>query len=88
MVEPELCRSTEAPDAHRMDLQNVFAFVQMIGGAAPPITIVGCEPSAASESIGLSPPVREAVVPAAAVIRRLVGEALAGHDVFERRSTV
>ena len=47
-----------------MNLQDVFALVGMIGGTAPPITIVGCEPSAADEDICLTQPVRDAVEPA------------------------
>jgi hydrogenase maturation protease len=85
VLEPEVHGSNAAPDAHRMDLENVFSFVRMIGGDAAPITIVGCEPCAADETMGLTGPVRAAVLPAAELVRRLVGEALA-QDVHERRS--
>src|SRR5271155_2422480 len=61
VIEPELRATGGAPDAHRMDLENVFAFVQMIGGDMPPITIVGCEPLATGEEMELSEPVRQAV---------------------------
>jgi hydrogenase maturation protease len=86
VIEPEMRFSGEAPDAHRMDLQNVFSFVQMIGGEAAPITLVGCEPSSAGEGIGLSPPVLDAVTPAAELVRRLVGDAFGGQDIHDRRS--
>lgn len=86
VIEPDMQIPTAAPDAHRMDLQNVFAFVNLIGGRPPPITIVGCEPSSADENVGLTQPVRDAVVPAVELVRRLVGEALAGYDLEGRRS--
>jgi hydrogenase maturation protease len=88
VLEPEVPASSTAPDGHRMDLQNVFAFVQMIGGEAPPITIVGCEPAAGDEDIRLTQAVRDAVAPAVELVRRLVGEALAGNGLSERRSVV
>jgi hydrogenase maturation protease len=74
VIEPDVAAPATAPDAHRMDLENVFAFMRTIGGEAPPITIVGCEPSAAEEEIGLSDPVRNAVQPAADLVRRLVAD--------------
>jgi hydrogenase maturation protease len=74
VIEPDLSGPVAAPDAHRMDLENVFAFLRTIGGEAPPITIVGCEPSAAEEQIGLSESVQSAVQPAAELVRRLVAE--------------
>jgi hydrogenase maturation protease len=76
VVKPELSETSTAPDPHRMDLENVFAFLKLTGGEAPPITIVGCEPSAAGEVMGLTEPVRAAVRPAVDLIRRLVREAL------------
>jgi len=85
VAEPEMSDAGGAPDAHRMDLQNVFALIRMIGGEPPPITIVGCEPSGIEETIGLSEPVADAVLPAVELVRRLVSEALAGEDELERR---
>ncbi len=87
-IEPDVRLSGTTPDAHRMDLENVFAFVKTIGGDLPPITIVGCEPSAAEETIGLSHAVRAAVESAAQVVRRLVRDALDAHDSLQRRSPV
>ncbi len=86
VIEPELSVPLAAPDAHRMDLENVFAFVRMIGGEAPPITLLGCEPSGAAEEIGLTDPVRQAVRPAVEVLRRLVRDALAAADSCQVRS--
>jgi len=86
VVEPELTETDAAPDAHRMDLENVFAFLKLTGGEAPPITIVGCEPSTAGEVIGLSEPVRAAVRPAAELIRRLIREMLGSSAQNSTRS--
>jgi hydrogenase maturation protease len=72
VIEPDLNVAGASPDAHRMDLQNVFAFVRTLGGEPPPVTLVGCEPSAACEGIGLSEPVARAVEPAAEIVRKLV----------------
>jgi hydrogenase maturation protease len=77
VIEPELPATDAAPDPHRMDLENVFAFIRTIGGQPPPITIVGCEPSGTGEEIGLTEPVRRAIGPAAGIVRRLVTESLA-----------
>jgi hydrogenase maturation protease len=87
VLEPEIRDTGAAPDAHRMDLESVFALVRTIGGDPPPITIVGCEPSQAQEEIELTKPVREAVRPAVELIRRLVTQALAGGGEALARST-
>lgn len=75
VIEPEMTGSSSAPDAHRMDLEQVLAFVRSIGGELPPITLVGCEPSGTEPGIGLSAPVRDAVDPAVRTIRRLIKNA-------------
>jgi hydrogenase maturation protease len=80
LIEPGAPPREVAPDAHRMDLENVLAFVRLLGGEAPPITLVGCEPLEIEDAIGLSPPVREQVEPAAELVRRLVTETLAAND--------
>ncbi|MDQ2908477.1 MAG: hypothetical protein M3R44_03900, partial [Candidatus Eremiobacteraeota bacterium] len=79
VIEPEPVVSGETPDAHRMDLQNVFASVGMLGGELPPLTIVGCEPATVEDGIGLSPAVERAVDAALPLIRRIVAAAL-GHE--------
>jgi hydrogenase maturation protease len=86
VIEPGPPASPVVPDAHRMDLENVFAFLRVIGGEAPPITLVGCEPSSADETMGLSPPVRDAVAPAADLVRRLLTETLAAAERGEKES--
>jgi hydrogenase maturation protease len=54
----------------------VFAFVRRLGGEAPPVQIVGCEPQTVDDGIGLSAPVTAAVEPAAALVRKLIARAL------------
>lgn len=88
VIEPDVGKPAMAPDAHRMDLENVFAFVRTIGGEPPPITLVGCEPSGTAEEIGLSDPVRRAVQPAVDLVRRLVAETLEAPLGGAQRSTV
>jgi hydrogenase maturation protease len=74
VIEPEVGASGAAPDAHRMDVQNVFAFLRVLDGEPPPIAIVGCEPETTEPGIGLSPAVTRSVAPAAALVRRLLAE--------------
>jgi hydrogenase maturation protease len=77
VIEPDLAAPGPPPDAHRMDLQNVFAFVRTLGGDPPAIEIVGCEPLDVDEGIGLSEPVAAAIEPALALVRRRIALALA-----------
>jgi hydrogenase maturation protease len=72
VLEPDPADQGGTPDAHGMDLRNVFAFVRTLGAEAPPVTLVGCEPAAVDEGIGLSPIVTAAVDRAAALVRQLV----------------
>jgi hydrogenase maturation protease len=74
VIEPEVDVTGAAPDAHRMDVQNVFAFVRMLDGEPPPITIVGCEPETTEPGMGLSAAVTGSIAPAAALVRRLLAE--------------
>ncbi len=74
VIEPEVGAAGAAPDAHRMDVQNVFAFLRLLEGEPPPVVIVGCEPATVEPGIGLSAPVSAAVAPAAALVRRLLDE--------------
>lgn len=77
VIEPDVaCAGGPSPDAHRMDLQNVFAFVRTLGGTPPPIELVGCEPACVDEGIGLSDPVAAAVGPAVALVRERIARAL------------
>ncbi len=74
VIEPEVDAAGAAPDAHRMDVQNVFAFLRMLDGEPPPLTIVGCEPATLEPGMGLSAAVARSVAPAAALVRRLLAE--------------
>jgi hydrogenase maturation protease len=83
VIEPDTGAPGPPPDAHRMDLANVFAFVKTLGEKAPPIEIVGCEPQTLDEGIGLSEPVAAAIAPAIALVRKLVARALAAPPLRE-----
>jgi len=76
VIEPDPSAEGPPPDAHRMDVQNVFAFVRTLGGSAPPVEIVGCEPFDTGEGIGLSEPVAAAIEPAVELVRRRIAHAL------------
>lgn len=76
VVEPSPPEDAGAPDAHRMDLANVFALLKMLGGEAPPILIVGCEPATVEGGLGLSPAVANAVEAALPLVRRVAADAL------------
>ena len=86
VIEPSEPASRSIPDAHRMDLENVFAFLRTIGGEAPPITLVGCEPADIGETMELSPPVRDTIAPAADLVRRLLRETLAATQSGQKGS--
>ena len=70
VIEPDPVAPGDVADAHRMDIQNVFAFVRTLGGEAPPVVLVGCEPHTLDEGIGLSATVADAVVAALPLVRR------------------
>jgi hydrogenase maturation protease len=80
VIEPDPSARGDAPDAHRMDIGNVFAFVRMLGGEPPPVKILGCEPQTIDEGIGLSPAVSQAVARALPLVRRLVSEGTQSHE--------
>ena len=65
-----------APDAHRMDVGNVFGFVRMLEGEPPPVTIVGCEPESLGEGDDLSATMARAVETALPLVRRVVRDIL------------
>jgi hydrogenase maturation protease len=70
---PGLSRAGAAvPDAHAMSPETVLSLVESLGTAHPPVFVVGCEPAAADEGIGLSEPAAGAVDGAVALIRDLV----------------
>lgn len=65
-------------DAHGMNLETVLGTLHNLGGEAPPLLLVGCQPAFVGEAIGLSPAVQEAVPRAVALVEetiaRLMGE--------------
>ncbi|HEY4440763.1 MAG TPA: hydrogenase maturation protease [Candidatus Elarobacter sp.] len=71
VIAPDDAAPSGSPDAHRMDVQNVFAYLRVLGGTPPPVTIVACEPQTIEPGIGLSVPVAESIEPAAALVRRI-----------------
>jgi hydrogenase maturation protease len=72
VIEPDTTVLPATPDAHSMDLGNVFAYVRTLGGEPPPLTIVGCEPENIEPGMGLSDVVQRSVDGAAALVRRLL----------------
>lgn len=88
VIEPDGAVPASTPDAHSMDLGNVFGYLRVLGGEPPPLTIVGCEPLTTEAEIGLSEPVAQSVEAAAALVRRLVQERLARTTRKEERGVV
>lgn len=72
LIEPDLDRLGEpvasAADAHGMDPQTVFALLKTLGGKPGRVLIVGCEPAATEDEMGLSEPVSAAVEEAVKLI--------------------
>ena len=83
LIEPDLDRLGEAAsgqaDAHGMDPQTVFALLENLGGRLGRLLIVGCEPAATEEEMGLSEPVSAAVDEAVKMIFELL------HDLERKR---
>ena len=59
-------------DAHGMQPTAVLRLLRRIGGQAPQVLVVGCQPSRLDEEMGLSSAVAAAVDDAAQVVLRLV----------------
>jgi hydrogenase maturation protease len=73
VIEPALSEPNgRVPDAHGMELENVFAFVRQLGGSSAKFLLVGCEPADLREGMGLSPAVAAAVPAAASLAEDLV----------------
>jgi hydrogenase maturation protease len=71
VVEPALDEAPAAADAHAMQLPAVFAAVRAMGGTAPRLLLVGCEP-ASCDALELSEVVRAAVEPAVELVIEIV----------------
>lgn len=61
-------------DAHVLDLQSILSLLLELGGIAPPMRVVACEPASLDDGVGLSTCVQAAVEPAAATISRLIAQ--------------
>jgi hydrogenase maturation protease len=61
----------DAPDAHSINLRSVLATARAMGGGPSRVLVVGCEPAAVEEGIGLSAEVTAAVEPAMRRVRQL-----------------
>lgn len=72
VIEPDLDAAVATPDAHSMDLQNVFAFMRTLDGVAPHILIIGCESTAAREEMELSAAVERSVERTIPLIREVL----------------
>jgi hydrogenase maturation protease len=77
VIEPDTAVLPATPDAHSMQLGNVFAYLRTLGGEPPALTIVGCEPENVEPGMGLSDVVARSVDGAAALVRRLLTQQLA-----------
>jgi len=65
-------------DPHDLSPGGVMSLVPTLGGSVGRILVVGCQPASLAEGIGLTEQVRAAVEPAAALVKRLVEDELAG----------
>ena len=74
VIDPVVDVAGVTADAHRMDIGSVLAFVRTLGGVAPPITIVGCEPECVEPGLGVSDAVSQAIPMAAELVRRLIDQ--------------
>jgi hydrogenase maturation protease len=68
---------TDAIDAHSLTPDTVLAWLARLGSQPERLLVVGCEPEAIEESIGLSAPV-EAAIDRAVALTREVAAQLAG----------
>jgi len=61
-----------AVDAHSMQPEAVLAALHNLGGAIDRVYVVGCQPAALDEGIGLTPAVAAAIPAAVTLVRELV----------------
>jgi hydrogenase maturation protease len=61
-----------APDGHDMHPAAVLAYVKSIGGTAPPVTVVGCQPASIDEGMGLSEAVAASIDDAVGAVLDLI----------------
>ena len=76
VLEPDAAPLESHPDAHSMELRNVFAFVEQLGTSPPRMLIVGGEPQSTDPGMGLSQVAQSAVDRAIPLVRNLCTESL------------
>jgi hydrogenase maturation protease len=74
VIEPALPAGDGTVDAHDLDLQGLRAGVQALGGQMPPVLLVGCEPAALDDGMGLSPVVAGVVDQAMDIVCKLAAQ--------------
>lgn len=75
VFEPELDGGGDVlPDAHDLDPATVMGMLEGLGGSVGRMLVVGCQPVALGEQIGLSAPVEGAVDEAIRTVEELVQE--------------
>jgi hydrogenase maturation protease len=86
-IEPELSADEEPakPDANTMTPVSVLQLVRTLGGEPGRVLVVGCEPmkldADEADTIGLSPPVQNAIALAVRTIEELVSANSVTHTV-------
>ncbi len=86
VFEPVASETASLADGHSLDPASVLAMVNLLGGTVGRTVVVGCEPAAMEEGIGLSAPVAQAVDEAVKVVLRLVGSAAATAPSFKNEA--
>jgi len=86
-IEPDVEADGAAPDAHALTPASVLAWARQVGGTLPKIIIVGCEPDAMDESVGLSAPVAAAIDGAIDMVRVMAARMLADEAASQETST-
>jgi hydrogenase maturation protease len=77
VFEPELGDAGDvAPDAHDLEPASVMGLLAGLGGSVGRMLVVGCQPGALGEQMGLSAPVEAAIDEAIRVVDELVQEQL------------
>ena len=86
VIDPDRAGSpaSEAIDTHAMTPARALSLVRMMGGEAPLLRLVGCEPASLGDEdapgIGLSPPVVAAIEPAVRLVEELVARIQRGEE--------
>ena len=86
VFEPEIDAGADVlPDAHDLDPASVMSLLAGLGGSVGRLLVVGCQPSAVAEQMGLSAPVDAAIDEAIRVVDELVQEQLSTDAGGHRR---